>query len=120
MQARVTRTRASVGSLISESGTFSTRTSPALYITVARIPARSFQGICKAAPSAAILFIRNLLHPIDGGTVQFLLNGNVTHGRGGTGAVPVLFARSEPHDIARTDLLDWTAFALNPAKAGCH
>src|SRR3954466_12449753 len=37
MQARVTRTRASVGSRRRASGTFSTRTSPAPYMTVARI-----------------------------------------------------------------------------------
>src|SRR3954452_18423471 len=38
MQALVTRTIASVGSLRTGSGTLSTRTSPASYITVARIP----------------------------------------------------------------------------------
>src|SRR5262245_59066171 len=37
MQARVTRTMASVGSFTMGSGTFSTRTSPAPYITVARM-----------------------------------------------------------------------------------
>src|SRR6266851_4832073 len=37
MQARVTRTTASVGSLIAGSGTFSIRTSPAPYMTVARM-----------------------------------------------------------------------------------
>src|SRR6266513_2235396 len=37
IHARVTRMRASVGSMICGSGTFSIRTSPALYITVARI-----------------------------------------------------------------------------------
>src|SRR5437773_7021021 len=36
-QARVTRMRASVGSMICGSGTFSIRTSPALYMTVAFI-----------------------------------------------------------------------------------
>ncbi len=38
MAARVTRTSASVGSTRRASGTFSTRTSPAPYMTVARIP----------------------------------------------------------------------------------
>src|SRR5256886_1983132 len=37
MQARVTRTSASVGSTIVASGTFSTRTSPARYMIVARM-----------------------------------------------------------------------------------
>src|SRR4051812_12903925 len=37
MQEAVTRTSASVGSLPTESGTFSTRTSPAPYMRVARI-----------------------------------------------------------------------------------
>src|SRR4051794_19294322 len=44
MQARVTRTRASVGSVSRASGTFSMRTSPAPYMTVARIVASSRSG----------------------------------------------------------------------------
>jgi hypothetical protein len=45
MHARVTRTIASVGSTMVESGTFSTRTSPAAYMMVARINYLQFESI---------------------------------------------------------------------------
>src|SRR3954471_4090473 len=120
MQARVIRTMASVGSLIWESGTFSTRTSPAPYITVARISTRSFQALKPPDFSAAILLVRNLLHPINGLAVELLLNGDVAHGRGRRGAVPMLLTRCEPHHVARPDLLNRAALTLNPAEARHH
>ena len=43
MQALVTRMIASVGSTMEGSGTFSTRTSPALYISVARMTQATFR-----------------------------------------------------------------------------
>src|SRR5918992_3419282 len=44
MQARVTRRIASVGSTSAASGTFSTRTSPAAYMTVALMPPRKHRS----------------------------------------------------------------------------
>ena len=42
------------------------------------------------------------------------------HGRGRRGAVPVLLARLEPDHVARPDLLDRPALALDPAAARRH
>src|SRR3954454_10797582 len=110
---------ASLGSLIWESGTFSTRTSPAPYMTVARIWTRSFQVSLKPLNfSAAILVIRNMLHPINGLAVELFLDGDVAHGRRRRSAVPVLLTWREPDDIAGPDLLDGTAFTLHPAETG--
>ena len=50
--------------------------------------------------------------------VELFLDGDVGHGRGRRGAVPVLLARREPDDIAGPDLLDRAALALDPAAAG--
>src|SRR4051794_12527474 len=50
-QARVTVTTASVGSAISASGTVSTRTSPAAYMTVARIDQPSTGGVAAYSSS---------------------------------------------------------------------
>ena len=47
-----------------------------------------------------------------------LLDGDVGHGRGGRGAVPVLFSGRKPDDVAGTDLLDGPAPALGAAAAG--
>ena len=46
------------------------------------------------------------------------LDGDVGHGRGRRGPVPVLLARREPDHVARPDLLDRPAPALRPAAAG--
>ena len=37
---------------------------------------------------------------------------------GGRGAVPMLFVRRKPNDIARPDFFNRPAFTLRPAKAG--
>ena len=42
--------------------------------------------------SLAVLFVRDLLHPIDHFAVLPFLNGDVGHGRGWRGAVPVPLA----------------------------
>src|SRR6266487_2781058 len=67
-----------------------------------------------------ILLVANLLHPVDGLAVEPLLNGNVRHGGGCRGAVPVLLARREPDHVARPDFLDRAAPALRQAAAGGH
>src|SRR3954453_23701932 len=106
-------------SLIWESGTFSTRTSPAPYMTVARIWTRSFQVSLEPLNfSAAILVVRNMLHPINGLAVELFLDGDVAHGRRRRSAVPVLLTWREPDDIAGPDLLDRAAFTLHPAETG--
>src|SRR5688500_11980145 len=64
MQARVTRTTASVGSTMLASGTVSTRTSPAPYFTVARIGALRVERERRGEPSVGLdvlLRLRDLL-----------------------------------------------------------
>ena len=64
-----------------------------------------------------VLFVADVLHPVDYFAVLLFLDGDVGHGRRWRGAVPVLLAGGEPDDVAGTDLLDWAAPALCPAAA---
>ncbi len=66
---------------------------------------------------APILLFTDVLHPIDNLTVELFLNGDVRHGGGGGGPMPVLFAGRKPYDITGTDFFDCSAFALGPAAA---
>src|SRR5690348_760977 len=60
-----------------------------------------------------------MFHPIDDLAVELLLDGDVRHSGRGRCPVPVFFARREPDDITRANLLDGSAFALRPATACC-
>src|SRR6202023_1483381 len=68
--------------------------------------------------SGLILFVADLLHPVDEFSVQRLLNGDMRHRRCRRRAMPVLLTRREPDHIAGADLLDRTAPALRPPEAG--
>src|SRR3954451_18272672 len=70
------------------------------------------------ARRAEILFVADLLHPLDHLAVESLLERDVRHGRVGRGAVPVAAAGLAPDDVAGADLLAWLAVALVPAGAG--
>ena len=61
---------------------------------------------------------RDLLQPVDGFAVEPLLNGDVRHRGGRRRAVPVLFARREPDDVAGANLLDRAAPSLRQSAAG--
>jgi hypothetical protein len=67
--------------------------------------------------SGLVLFVTDLLHPIDNFPVLLFLNCDVRHGRRGCCAVPVLLAGREPDHITGPDLLNWSAFALSPPTA---
>src|SRR5438067_4990530 len=67
-----------------------------------------------------VLFVADLLHPVDGLAVELFLDGDVRHGRGCRGAVPMLLTRREPDHVTWPDLLDRAAPALGPAAAGGH
>src|SRR4051795_11019653 len=54
---------------------------------------------------AAILFVANLLQPVDVLAVDGRLDGDVGHGSGGRCAVPVLDAWRKPDHVAGPDLL---------------
>src|SRR5437867_10587243 len=68
--------------------------------------------------SPPILLVADLFHPVDGLAVELFLNGDVRHGRGRRGPVPVLLAGREPDHVPGSDLLDGPACALGPAAAG--
>ena len=65
-----------------------------------------------------VLFLADLLHPVDRFAVERLLNGDMSHRSGRRSAVPMLFTRHKPDHIARPDFLDRAAPTLNPPKAG--
>src|SRR5665647_1870815 len=64
-----------------------------------------------------VLLGADVFHPVDHFAVEFFLDGDVGHGGGGGGAVPMFFARGEPHHIAGADLLDRSTFTLRPAES---
>lgn len=70
--------------------------------------------------SGAVLFVADLLQPVDHLPIQRLGDRNVRHRRRRRCAVPVFLTGLEPHDVARPDLLDRSAFALRAPKPGRH
>ena len=67
--------------------------------------------------SPLVLFVGDVLHPIDDLAVQPFLNGDVSHGRGWRGPMPMFLSRREPNHIAGVDFLYRAAFSLNPSAA---
>src|SRR5260221_1016043 len=63
---------------------------------------------------AEVLFVADLFHPVDDLAVELFLNGNMRHGRGSRGTMPMLLAWREPDHIAGVDLLNGTALPLDP------
>src|SRR4051794_24236882 len=66
---------------------------------------------------AAILFVANLLQPVDVLAINGLLDGDVGHGGGGRCAVPALDGWRKPDHVAGPDLLLRVAPLLHPAEA---
>jgi hypothetical protein len=60
-----------------------------------------------------VLRVGHLLHPVDGLSVKRLRDGNVGHCSNGRSAVPMLLTSGNPDDVARADLLFWTALTPN-------
>jgi hypothetical protein len=67
---------------------------------------------------ASVLLIADLFQPVDYLAVLLFLNGDVRHGRGWRGAVPMFLARREPDHVTRVDFLNRSAPALCPAATG--
>ena len=65
--------------------------------------------------SPPVLLVTDLFHPVDNLTVELFLNSDVRHGCGRHGPMPVLLAGRDPDHITGPDLLDRSAFALDPA-----
>lgn len=67
-----------------------------------------------------ILFVADVLEPVDVLSVHFLLDGDVRHRGGRRSAVPVLFPRRAEDNIARADFLDRSSPALHAAASRRH
>src|SRR5947207_15492814 len=65
-----------------------------------------------------VLFVADLLHPVDDLAVEVFLDCDVSHGGGRRRAMPVLLARRAPDDVARSNHSDWTTPALHEPAAG--
>src|ERR1035441_2317679 len=70
--------------------------------------------------SGLVLFVTNLFHPVDNLTVELFLNGDMGHGRGCRGAMPVFLTGRNPDDVTRPDFLHRSASTLCPAATGGH
>src|ERR1700722_18089831 len=73
--------------------------------------------VCENGRSGLVLLVADLLHPLDRFAVERLLDGGVGHRGRGCGAVPMLLAWREHHDVAGANLLDCSALALRAAAA---
>src|SRR5437879_1904812 len=69
--------------------------------------------------SGPVLLVADLFHQVDCFAVEPLLDGDVRHGRRRRRAMPVLFARRKPDDVARVNFLDTSTPELHPAATGC-
>src|SRR6266567_2172924 len=67
-----------------------------------------------------VLFVADLFHPVNRLAVEPLLNGDVCHGGGGCGPMPMFLLRWEPNHVPRTNVLDGATPALDPARACRH
>src|SRR5215211_3505520 len=70
-----------------------------------------------AADLAAVLLVRDVLHPFDVLAVEGLLQGDVHHRGVGGGAVPVLLAGRNPYRVAGPDFADRSTPELDPSYA---
>src|SRR5207237_6039635 len=108
--ARVTRTRASVGSIRWASGTFSTRTSPAPYMRVARIALPLAAADCRRR---AVFLVGDVVAPgCRAAVVADFDDRDVGHEPVRRCAVPVLLAWVEEDAVAGLDHLDRSAATL--------
>src|SRR5436309_645424 len=65
-----------------------------------------------------VLFIADLLHPIDDLAVEVFLDCDMGHSDDRHRAIPMLLARRAPDDIARSNHFDRTTPALHEPAAG--
>ena len=67
--------------------------------------------------SGLIRFAAHLFHPVRAPAADMFHNSDMRHGRGGRGAMPVLFAGLDPDNVARPDLPDRTTPASDKTAA---
>lgn len=59
-----------------------------------------------------VLFVADLLHPVDRLAIELFLNGDMGYGRGLHGTMPMLFTRRDPNHVTRMNFLDRAIPAL--------
>src|SRR5262249_44221540 len=59
-------------------------------------------------------------HPVHGLAIELLVDGDVSHRRGWSGTVPMLFVRPDVRDITGADFIDWLAIALDESAPSGH
>src|SRR5438128_1951318 len=64
--------------------------------------------------SGLVLFVADLLHPVNGLAVETFLNSDVRHGRGWRGPVPMFLPRRKPDHVTWPNLLNRPTPALDP------
>ena len=64
------------------------------------------------------MFVADFFQPVHGLAIEAFLDGDVRHGGGGSGAVPMFFARRKPDDVAGANLFDQPAPALGASATG--
>jgi hypothetical protein len=69
--------------------------------------------------SGLVLFVSDLLHPVDR-LVELFLDGDVRHRRRGRCPMPMLLSGRTRDYVTRPDFLDGPAPALYPAAVGRH
>jgi len=67
-----------------------------------------------------ILVFSDVLHPVGGVAVQMFDDGDVGHGCGDRGSMPVALTGCEEDHVAGMDLLDRSALPLHSAQAAGH
>src|SRR6266496_2230740 len=70
--------------------------------------------------SGLVLFVADLFHPVDGLAVEPFQNGDMRHGRGCRGAMPMLFTRRARDHVTRPNFLDRASPALHQTASRCH
>src|ERR1700690_1149209 len=73
-----------------------------------------------SARTCEIDSVGDVLHPVDGLSVERLLNGDVGHRRGRGRTMPMPVVRRAPYDVACMDFDDRLTLALRPAASGGH
>src|SRR5579859_554792 len=73
-----------------------------------------------APRSALVLFVADRFHPVGGLAIEPFLNGDVCHGCGWRGAVPMFLSWREPDHFPWSNVLNRTSPALGAATARRH
>src|SRR5207245_8043656 len=68
----------------------------------------------------AVLLVADFLHPVDGLAIELFLYGDMGHGSGGCGAMPMLLTWRGPNYVARPNPLDRASPALCQASSSRH